>query len=515
MEIKRFSHEKEMDVMHPETNRRNVKFFKEILPLFYYNDKTNKNITGAINPMTRDYKFSYVNQLLNLNSQDRAWYEVNGVWHLDKAYKKFQNWLSKAASELQRIGIMPDAITYDQFKENKLIVKKNTYKLIKYMTKHNLMSQSEAEDITTAKAKDNLYLCVSRNPIDMLFCSTNQPFSSCLSLNSTHSAAYYMGCGALAADPNRAIIFLTNGKLRKYVIDHHEFKHFAYMSRAWIILMRRNNWLVDKIYPHQVLDFDRLLNSIGQKTFRSDRKITSQFNFELPYNQENKRNFVYLDNILLSINQKTGKALYDTYRGCTGARFACSYDWDNGFHSIDDFEDLYSGVNTTICGVCGDREQIEAMFHLETVDQCLCDRCYDIHGFYCESCNRYFYKDDGQYVDYTEEWVCCDCLSNNFTECDNCQEYFPDDHITEITVQHQRHNTANINIYSITLNYCEDCIDKVTSDCTLCKERFHSDDLVDGLCEDCEQFIETTEEALSENNSTADSSNKDLHRRAA
>jgi formylmethanofuran dehydrogenase subunit E len=64
---------------------------------------------------------------------------------------------------------------------------------------------------------------------------------------------------------------------------------------------------------------------------------------------------------------------------------------------------------------------------------------------YCNHCSEYYPEDEAMYIEYYDYGVCDDCLEMYYIQCDECGEYFlrSEMHHDDLTQQ----------------NYCEDCYD--------------------------------------------------------
>lgn len=83
------------------------------------------------------------------------------------------------------------------------------------------------------------------------------------------------------------------------------------------------------------------------------------------------------------------------------------------------------------------------------------------------------------YLDCVDDWVCDSCLCNNYSYCDNCGEYRPNDEVQEVYV----HNRGYRNI-------CEGCLGDDYVQCNNCgdwvlTEDAYQDDWGDWYCRDC------------------------------
>ena len=82
-------------------------------------------------------------------------------------------------------------------------------------------------------------------------------------------------------------------------------------------------------------------------------------------------------------------------------------------------------------------------------------KCYKLDRD-CSNCEEYINNDDVMYVASEDKYICFDCIDNDFTRCEECDEYY--------------HNENN------EIRYCEECERYICADCM----DFHGD-----ICEEC------------------------------
>jgi len=285
--MQRLKTEKELDLLLPESEEKNIENFINILPYFYYDDETTKRVKNTIHKENRRPIENYLDEFFNLNDQRRAWYQIPAEHCVEhsEAYAYYRKSLSKNKdiynifTKLLKINETDKTIDtiLDSEIFNKIVHHTETFitghfyynnqkhKLFKFLLKHKLLTQEEVDTINAKKVNDSkLYLCISRNPIDYLFCSTNQSFeSSCLNLKSTHDGAYYMANAAFPLDPNRFIMFISNGKIKRYTIKGYEFKHFSYTQRSFGFISKSKKIIHVRDFPSTKYDFQTLCQKVG------------------------------------------------------------------------------------------------------------------------------------------------------------------------------------------------------------------------------------------------------------
>lgn len=174
-------------------------------------------------------------------------------------------------------------ISYENFRENSVVVNKNKVKIGKdlinfykdYAKKTYLENISafflknieeqirlSLEEIGKKKLpKDNNFkLVVSLNFADWFMCSTSENWTSCLDVESRYEESFWIGLPGLIGDKNRALIYLTDGKKKRY--EGIEVDRF--LNRSWALLQRgekkesKGKVFIVKSYPNS-FPIDRML----------------------------------------------------------------------------------------------------------------------------------------------------------------------------------------------------------------------------------------------------------------
>lgn len=119
-----------------------------------------------------------------------------------------------------------------------------------------------------------------------------------------------------------------------------------------------------------------------------------------------------------------------------------------------------------LCVVCGE----------ETSDGVYCEDCGK--DYECDECGGH-YRELCDVRDSRGEWiqVCERCRDEYYTYCDECEEYWPNDCVTEVDGQY----------------YCDDCLDECCERCDECDGWHRSDSMYDAyregrelrICGDC------------------------------
>ena len=469
--LTRCSHEREMDLLYPKSNRDNIGKFREILDYFFLEPTTQDYVLENLKNTFADHKQEWTNNFLKLNSQKRAWYHISKNTINSEAYTLYESKIYNAdiSSELKN-----KLLDINNFENNIININGQNQKLIKFIKKNKYIDDDTIQNITTIKNSiQNLYLCISRNPIDMLFASTNQNFTSCLSLNSDYENAYYLGLSWVSADPNRFIAFISNGKFSRYTIKDFEFKHFKYLSRAWGIIDKSNHVVLNKRYPNDQYDLRRLISYI-----HNTKHSLKQSKFNLPFYPQNENADYYIlygDEILLRKHEK--KFSYSSLNQHYALKQEDNIYYKDGFENLEYLDDLYSGI---VCESCEVQLHEDDTYYYDGIPYC--NNCFYEYYNHCYNCGDSAPTEDGAYIN--EEFYCEGCVDKYFTQCNDCKEFVDNDNIT-----------CAIDKYDNTIDVCEECLRDYYYVCDECGEYYHNDITIhhsnDTYCNDCYMKIMT------------------------
>lgn len=310
-----------------------------------------------------------------------------------------------------------------------------------------------ADELTSKKIGFKLY--VSINPAHFLTMSNpkcdrrGSTLTSCHSLNSTEYE-YNNGCTGYARDEVSFIAFTVADPADRETLNNRKTTRqiFAYKPGNGLLLQ------------------SRMYNTSGGVYGASeDSKL---------YRDLIQREISMLENVpnLWKTYPTVGEKNFCVERG---DGFGGYPDWEyenfDGKVSIradhvDDFKSLVVGT-WGLCVSCG----------CEISSGVYCDDCDG--GETCEDCGRRC----GELFSVRNsrgDWigVCEDCRDENYTYCDECEEYWPNDCVTEIDGRY----------------VCDSCVQEYYSCCEECDEYHRSDDMtlvVDSrgneiyVCEDC------------------------------
>jgi len=292
--MKRVERKNEYSFLLPKSEKTNIENFKGILKYFYLSTETHRRVIQTLSSRTRENINSELDKLFKLNTQRRAWFELELNESNDIGYKRYINLLQKSAKKVEEY----DLSNYNTYRLGKVKKGKQEFKLFKFLLQNEFLSKENIEKITTIRAKaTKLYLCISRNPIDYLFCSTNQNFSSCMSMTNGDNG-YFLGLGGLSLDPNRFLIFISTGRIKRFNIQGYEFKHFGYQTRSWGLILSDNSLCIVNTYPYNKLDFYNEFKKLGYKItngYDYTSSLVSKYTFLPPRLKDHKISLPYLD----------------------------------------------------------------------------------------------------------------------------------------------------------------------------------------------------------------------------
>ena len=425
------------EFLNPESNEANLESIKSILPHFLLDGRSEEVAQEAIDTDTA----LSMGAMMDFDAHRRAWFEIDTPPNPD-ADDGYNFHIRRIAEKTTRgTSWSTDLVNYEVFRSGRL---PDGQKLFKYCLKNGLLTQEDVDRINNNRTPtDQLYLCISRNPVDMLFASTNQSFSSCVNLESDYAGAFYMGLPDTWVDPYRCIAFITKGKFKRYTVRGYEFKNFRYIQRSWLILNADGFFKVED-YPSANFSINGLLESADIPI--SGRYHPSRMRLE-------QRETLYHEN-----NEECG-----IYSDC-GESYNMSFNWTGGFEDMPDYIDETSGQ---CCCNCGDYVSDECARYYG--DDVYCGGCHDACFGWCEHCEEYYPHD--QISGFDDGYYCDTCLDAVSAECEGCQERIGNDELC----------SDPDGDYA----YCETCYGAKFTTCEECEVEIDRDDAIDGYCAGC------------------------------
>lgn len=463
-----FSSERKMT---DESNIHALETIKEILPHFYYTNHCIKEISNHLDRCIQgDYGHEECNWLKNLpwNNQGRLLWEIEPNQDQDLAYTKFKRTIEiKIYNGIpeDKLNVVEEILAdYDLFLEGRT---KDGQKLFKWLLKNNLFTQAEIEEVTTTKQNNSVYAVLSKNPVDFLFCSTDQSFSSCLSLDSSHDGAYYMGLPAAFMDKSRYAFFIMRGKSREYPLKGVPVRHFRMLSRCWCFVTEDNELVFSKVYPYSMFDLSTIKEALNYSVYKDDelewRSMSPAYFAEDIKGSEVS---IYYD---VSIDHE------GHFESGVADGAAKDYDWYDGFNNCESYEELTGDSHRVFCEYCENRCNSDTTIYIDNYGY-VCENCLVDNFTCCQSCHSYV-PDDDVFGDVKGLGIICrDCADyHGCKECESCGELLNNDEICTS-------NHGEI--------YCGDCYNERYSSCEKCGEEI---DISEEFCDDCKEEMEDEE----------------------
>jgi len=455
--------------MLPESNTANIDNYINILEYFFLDSSSKNRVIDRIRSIESDY----LDKLFNLNEQKRAWFEIKFMPDTDSGFKEYVSMLDYWTGSPEKGKLIFDynLLEYEKYKSNKIQVGKQEIKLVKFLLKKGVLNSEHIDRLNTLKTSNRkLYMCISRNPIDYLFCSTNQSFTSCESLNSGYEGAFYMGLGGLPIDPNRFLVFLSNSKLARYTIKGYEFKHFKYASRSWGLIGEGDKLAIIKSYPSQILNIAKRLKALKYNASYVpdlDLPFTSKFKFKPPHYEDDQVSTIYLDEIGLTWDS-SGEQYYYSNRGGNIGGATC-FNFGGGFEELEYFEDLDG--NNYVCNNCGCNLYEGDIYW--AYDEPYCDNCYSESYTGCYNCDETIELDSSNTF-YANDYAYCErCFNIEFTTCNMCGNTIA----LDSSFADPDGNACCEDCYSDNFIICTDCGDTISNDdANELDERYFCDD---------------------------------------
>lgn len=99
------------------------------------------------------------------------------------------------------------------------------------------------------------------------------------------------------------------------------------------------------------------------------------------------------------------------------------------------------------CDICGEIEESENGYFTHD-EKHVCGACLDNNYTYCDCCQEYYPNDETRYIEDREEYLCDECYNgSSYFRCEECGHYFSEDVL-------RTDDDGNF--------YCEECFDKIS-----------------------------------------------------
>jgi len=464
--------DKEMAKVNHSQNETN---FQDLLPHFFYDMKTEFRIGAAYEASKNGYFHG-----MKLDEYARHWFEISKNPANDLAWHKWKSQTLTTAEEKDQDW--KRSITYEEFSNGK---DSSGQKIFKKARKVEVISSQLLDEINALRDQSSfIYGCISRNPVDYIFASTEQSFGSCLSLDSAHATAYYMSLPAMLLDPHRALFFVTDKKWKRVDVKGIEFERYKIIQRAWVLSLfpknlhehtpLRSMW-VEKTYPSEKYPWNSILPEVREMN-RTSEEFCSFYKhrstpFQLGRFEDDQEAMIFLDRARLR-RVKNGKVQYDG-EGHGSGNLSPNFDWKGGFHDLSSIEDLTE--SKVQCRACSERLDHDETYFFD--GDAYCQECYSERFAYCNECGEEIHRED--MVSDDERDMCQDCFRRNFFRCTECGNITSDDQNRD--------------------DMCEECFETHSEECVSCGERESAREVVsvegDILCSSC--YRDKTSECVS------------------
>jgi len=511
MTFRRLSLEEEEKLLLQESEETNRENFREILKYFQLCQEDYNRVCDLLDGKIEKDN-TYLNILLKLNYQGRAWYETDDknegfVFYIAEVLPQIirnANILKKEKllESLQCAGLA----SYEVFMKNKITINKQEHKLLKLLANEELVTKNTINYLNQIKSGQTNLICISRNPIDYIFISTNQNFGSCMDMVS-FGEGWWLGLGGLSLDPNRLLIFSSTGKIKRFSIQSIELKHFGYVNRSWGLLSENDKIAIVRQYPGTGRELNNILVHLELNT---NYFSNSKFKFLVPKLHNNLHSFPYIDNIPFFIprdekgfysteNQSLyGKSSIDTSLCISIQNISENYDLDDNSYSCANCSDSIGedeccwaeddgpycrdcfNDNFFYCSDCGEVDSLENAYSVSNGDY-ICSDCFNNYYFMCEDCEDTTNQDDESIV----SGICSNCFRDNYFECEYCNKGYKNNEMSAIE------------------DVCKDCFLDNYFECEKCCASLENNERSDlgnicktcvdkhfFLCEKCEEIIE-------------------------
>ena len=389
-----------MALMETETNRSNMKSVHELVVdenIFHLDDTSvhvveKELIAPTILPQAEPL----------LDDQLRHIVKVPYRPELDEYFTKF------AGHPLVRVMCNQDweAVKY-AWVHGRMPDGRRTFKAL---LSSPFIDDEERALFTELSSKRNIsptWLILSRNPVDLLMCSTHQSWKSCLNLESDYEKCYYMGIPWLLANPHAFLVFQTTGKLRRYELFNHTIKHFRMLARVWAFSKDGGRFcLVNRKYPYNpgftAMDPGYLF--LTDSWAFEPIPLVKDLYFE---DGEDIACRPYLDCGFRELN-------HDVYKH---GSYVPDFNWNNK----EGIEEIMELNRLPLCSCC-DNTCDEDYYTID--DEPVCYDCCREYYTYCDGCDEYHHNDNTSMWETNNGWYCTEWLEeNNYHFCPNCETW--------------------------------------------------------------------------------------------
>jgi len=341
------------------------------------------------------------------------------------------------------------------------------------------------EKIGTQKIPNRqLKLVVSLNFADWFLSATAEEWKSCLSLEAKWEGAFWAGLPGMITDPNRMLIYITDGSTKEYLGIEVE----SMITRTWGLLTKNENIFPVRSYPSGLLlddTLDNLLNEYGLSFIKSledheqfdenSGNWQSKYPVDLLYNCEDESVFPYQDHSKFYKDddgfhmERNESGLYTVIDGKVTEDSA--YDYSGGLKELVRKKISLGRFlkSRKVCHMCHKGINTDEIFEgLEGEDLCV-DCYYELYSP-CQHCGETTYAEDIR-IAPDDRILCEDCYLDEVATCEECGEVLED--------------VCDIYVGLESEILCEKHFLELYNTCFDCGETELLEDLKDGICPLC------------------------------
>lgn len=373
--------------------------------------------------------------------------------------------------ETLRYAFQADALSHGEIQRDYIAYHPTTGKKIKIQkgskpmrVLKNFISDTKAlDEIQTAYSRVmntktiKGVLCLSIHPLDYLTVSVNKSnWSSCY--DTLDGGAWCASTLSLISSPNTMVAYL---KADKDV----DYNGIEWNNKRWrmYVSLNHNNELVHcgKQYPYcseaLLAETVAMTGELTGRKYSDGDCEAGRVVIETPENMYNDASF---------------RGDLTTF---------ITKDWE------DEDEAIYISNIGSICPICGD-------YYDDTESSITCNDCY--RGEKCEDCGCAINEDNSYWIESLGIRVCECCEADNYSWCERCDEYHPNDNIIRVFTE-AREDAGKKAWFGTVPNYyeewiCEGCVDSmidsgthvVCEDCGMIAPVDSMDE--EGRCRDCQ-----------------------------
>ena len=352
-----------------------------------------------------------------LGSDLRARFKIEGTQlsqEYDQGWKVFNNTFHR----LNMYKHVP--FTYENYRTNKIIINKNERKLVKYIEEmlfetlplkdaYSMLGlypehindpkkslewikkyfKDKINEIGALKTPDTgLQVVLSYNFADWFLCSAGEKWSSCVSLECEYGGSYWTGLPGLVGDKNRVFLYVTDGVKKKYngiVVDR-------LLSRAWLVMSRKNQIHSLRFYPGQVLSVEEISKLTKLKiTADYSRDFISKYPVDLITFETGQSCQIYQDGFGIREDKfiSYGHSGYNYLDKAGRCSQNAIFVYNHGLNQlIKDKESIGKYRNVTVaCAYCGNGVR-EGETKRGPDGRDYCDHCWNNRWFSCICCGE-------------------------------------------------------------------------------------------------------------------------------